>query len=270
VSFESLTSGSDLQARTHFTRVVGKLERLCSPWHDIPLYASSASDLAAAGVKPSRLLHFVNEIPLGSQAKMEIATDEEWNPIKQDTKNGELRFILHGPLPWNYGAIPQTWEDPSHRLEGTEFGGDNDPVDVVELGAALPFGAVARVKVLGALGLIDDGEIDWKLLAIAETDPLFSRLNDLDDVEKYLPNRIDEVREWYRVYKLAEGKAENEYAYEGRALNAEEAYRIVDLTHRQWREGRLSREPAHLSWSSLADQEALEAEQRAASSSSSE
>jgi inorganic pyrophosphatase len=62
-------------------------------------------------------------------------------------------------------------------LLGTPFGGDNDPVDVVELGGQLEFGAVAVVKVLGALGLIDDGEIDWKLFTIADTDPLFPLLN---------------------------------------------------------------------------------------------
>jgi inorganic pyrophosphatase len=40
------------------------------------------------------------------------------NPIKQDVKNGKLRFVNnifphHGYI-WNYGALPQTWEDPAH------------------------------------------------------------------------------------------------------------------------------------------------------------
>ena len=30
----------------------------------------------------------------------------------QDTKKGKLRFY-HGPIFWNYGYIPQTWEDPT-------------------------------------------------------------------------------------------------------------------------------------------------------------
>lgn len=30
---------------------------------------------------------------------------------QQDTKKGKLRFY-HGPIFWNYGYIPQTWEDP--------------------------------------------------------------------------------------------------------------------------------------------------------------
>ena len=33
-------------------------------------------------------------------------------PLPQDTKKGKLRFY-HGPIFWNYGYIPQTWEDPN-------------------------------------------------------------------------------------------------------------------------------------------------------------
>ena len=32
------------------------------------------------------------------RAKFEIATGEEFSPIKQDTKNGKLKFYQHGML----------------------------------------------------------------------------------------------------------------------------------------------------------------------------
>ena len=41
-----------------------------------------------------------------------MATDEKWNPIKQDTKKGKLRFYGIDPV-FNYGCLPQTWEDPN-------------------------------------------------------------------------------------------------------------------------------------------------------------
>lgn len=42
--------------------------------------------------------------------------------------------------------------------------GDNDPVDVVEIGSqALAVGSVTKVKPLGVLAMIDDGELDWKV-----------------------------------------------------------------------------------------------------------
>jgi inorganic pyrophosphatase len=38
--------------------------------------------------------------------------DEEATPIKQDVKKGKLRFYPYN-INWNYGLLPQTWEDPA-------------------------------------------------------------------------------------------------------------------------------------------------------------
>lgn len=40
---------------------------------------------------------------------------------------------------------------------------------------------------VGCLALIDDGETDWKLVAIDVTDPLAKDINSMDDVEKIFP-----------------------------------------------------------------------------------
>jgi len=64
--------------------------------------------------------------------------------------------------------------------------GDNDPVDVVEIGSEqLESGKVYRVKVLGAYAMIDEGELDWKVIAIRDDDPMAKYLNDIDDVERW-------------------------------------------------------------------------------------
>ena len=94
-----------------------------SPWHDIPLKAEGG------------MFNFVNEIPKNTKAKMEVATKEESNPITQDMKKGKLRDY-HGPIFWNYGCLPQTWEDPTVQHPELKVFGDNDPVDVVEIGSA--------------------------------------------------------------------------------------------------------------------------------------
>lgn len=40
--------------------------------------------------------------------------EEALNPIQQDlTSNGSLRYY-HSDIPWNYGLLPQTWEDPDY------------------------------------------------------------------------------------------------------------------------------------------------------------
>lgn len=63
--------------------------------------------------------------------------------------------------------------------------GDNDPVDVVEIGSATGRrGGVYKVKPLGVLAMIDDGELDWKVIAISVDDPKAGLVNDVEDVEK--------------------------------------------------------------------------------------
>ena len=47
--------------------------------------------------------------------------------------------------------------------------GDNDPVDVVEIGERqLETGGVYAVKPLAVLAMIDDGELDWKVRGLAQ------------------------------------------------------------------------------------------------------
>lgn len=85
--------------------------------------------------------------------------------------------------------------------------GDNDPVDVVEIGSTeLPMGSVTPVKCLGALAMIDDGELDWKMICIAAADPLAAKLNDVEDVEREMPGELRKILEWFRDYKIPDGE----------------------------------------------------------------
>jgi inorganic pyrophosphatase len=38
--------------------------------------------------------------------------------------------------------------------------------------------------------MIDDGELDWKVIAINKEDPLAAELNDIEDVDKKLPGVV--------------------------------------------------------------------------------
>ena len=67
-----------------------------------------------------------------------------------------------------------------------ELQGDNDPVDVVEIGTVqCQQGGIYKVKPLGAYAMIDDGELDWKIVCIRTDDPKADVLNDIEDVERY-------------------------------------------------------------------------------------
>jgi inorganic pyrophosphatase len=194
-----------------------------SPWHDIPLQGKDGT------------YNFVCEIPKETAAKMEVATDEEKTPIKQDIKKGKLRFYPYN-INWNYGLLPQTWEDPAHKNEdaGGVFG-DNDPVDVVEIGSrTLEQGGVYPVKPLGVFAMIDDGELDWKIIAIAADDPKAASLNDVEDVEREMPGELEKIRVWFRDYKTPDGKPQNSYGYNDECLNKEFTIGVIEETHGFW------------------------------------
>ena len=64
----------------------------------------------------------VVEIPQGYHAKLEISTTIPMNPIIHDISKGKLRYV-HWRYPFNYGGLPQTWEDPSVLDQNTRCRG---------------------------------------------------------------------------------------------------------------------------------------------------
>lgn len=204
--------------------------RYVSPFHDIPLYTDSTGSI----------VNMIVEIPRWTNAKMEIKVSEPLNPIMQDVKKGKVRFVnncfpYHGYI-WNYGALPQTWEDPSHVDPNTKAKGDNDPLDVCEIGQRLwARGDIRQVKVLGTVALIDEGETDWKILAIDITDPLADQINDVNDIEQYMPGYLKATVDWLKIYKIPADKPPNVFAFDGQAKDREFANCIITETHAQWK-----------------------------------
>ncbi|KAK8214874.1 Inorganic pyrophosphatase [Zalaria obscura] len=138
----------------------------------------------------------------------QIAREEPLNPIKQDVKHGQARFV-HNLFPykgyiWNYGALPRTWENPSHIYPETNLQGDNDPLDVCEIGETVAYtGQVKQVKVLGVMALLDEGDTDFKIIVIDVHDPLASQVNDIGQVEAEFPGLIAATREWFRFFAFS-------------------------------------------------------------------
>ena len=49
--------------------------------------------------------------------------------------------------------------------------------------------ARVQVKPVGVLAMIDDGELDWKVIAVSCDDPKAASVNDVADVERCAPTR---------------------------------------------------------------------------------
>ena len=114
----------------------------------------------------------------------------------------------------------KTWEDPNAIHPETKAKGDNDPLDVCEIGELVGYpGQVKQVKVLGVMALLDEEETDWKVIVIDVNDPLAPKLNDVEDVERHLPGLLRATNEWFRIYKIPDGKPENQFAFTGECKN---------------------------------------------------
>lgn len=101
-------------------------------------------------------------------------------------------------------------------------------MDVCEIGELVGYpGQVKQVKILGVMALLDEEETDWKVIVIDVNDPLAPKLNDVEDVERHLPGLLRATNEWFRIYKIPDGKPENQFAFTGECKNK----KSVSLNH---------------------------------------
>jgi inorganic pyrophosphatase len=142
------------------------------------------------------------EIPKGSRNKYEY--DFELKKVRYD------RMIFSSMMyPADYGFIPNT------------LALDSDPLDVLVLVAEPTFpGIVMEVKPIGVFHMADEKGPDEKIICVPVSDPIWNRLNDLDDVNGHL---LKEIEHFFRVYKDLEKKKVDV----GGWGNAEEAKEII-------------------------------------------
>ncbi|BAV05228.1 inorganic pyrophosphatase [Filimonas lacunae] len=144
------------------------------PWHGVP-YGESAPEIVNA----------IIEIPEGSRAKYEI--DKASGLLKLDRV---IYSSFHYPV--NYGFIPQT------------YGDDKDPLDILVI-TSLPVQPLTLIeaKVLGVMQMVDGGDADDKIIAVAAKDPSVNHYNSFDELP---PHFFSELRHFFEEYKRLENK----------------------------------------------------------------
>jgi inorganic pyrophosphatase len=131
------------------------------------------------------IVNAIIEIPKGSKAKYEI--DKESGLLKLD------RVLFSSVMyPANYGFIPQTYCD------------DNDPLDILVLCSIDVFPmSIIEAKVIGVMHMVDNGEQDDKIIAVAKNDMSVNYINDLAELP---PHAMTEIVRFFKDYKKLEGK----------------------------------------------------------------
>lgn len=82
--------------------------------------------------------------------------------------------------------------------------------------------------------MIDEGECDWKVVVIDAADKWAPFLDDVEDVERELPGMLHVIREWYRTYKIPDGKPPNIFGLGERFMNKQYALAVIDECHEAW------------------------------------
>jgi inorganic pyrophosphatase len=161
------------------------------PWHGAS-YGERAPDVVNALI----------EIPQGSRTKYEI--DKATGLLKLDRV---IYSSFHYPI--NYGFIPQT------------LGQDGDPLDILVLcSQTIQPLCLVEATVIGNMQMIDSGEEDDKIIAVATKDPSVNHYSEIDEVP---PHFILELRNYFEQYKVLENKEVKIDAFQSR----QEAYRII-------------------------------------------
>lgn len=130
------------------------------------------------------------EIPAGTTAKYETLDN---GTMELEQKDGAPRFVKYLGYPANYGLVPR-----SVLLKSK--GGDGDPLDVIVLGAALPQGSVVKCRILGVMTLVDNGEIDDKMILAPVNSP-FGSLKGIEELDKKFPGITTILQTWFTSYK---------------------------------------------------------------------
>jgi len=190
-----------------------------SPWHDIDPDTDSASYYNA-----------VIEITVGSKRKFEVATKEDFNSIKPDMQDGKIRMLEYkgdgdesnkfsfNGMPFAYGMIPRTFEDPTHKqkckvsvigeeeVKEMELGGDEDPLDIFVLSERkIPMGTV-RCKIIGVIHFVDGVEIDYKIVAVDASYQDIDKINEIKDLKQTFAFSCAEAKlmNWLKYYKTVD------------------------------------------------------------------
>ncbi len=162
------------------------------PWHG-----------AHYGDKAPQIVNGLIEIPQGSRAKYEV--DKATGLLRLDRV---IYSSFHYPI--NYGFIPKT------------LGKDGDPLDLLVLcSQSIQSLCLVEAKVIGNMQMIDQGQQDDKIIAVASKDPSVNHYQRMEDLPQHF---LLELRNFFEQYKVLENKKVAIDNFQDK----ETAYRIIN------------------------------------------
>ena len=150
-----------------------------------------------------RVVNAIVEIPKGSSHKYEYKPEYDQFMLDRSLMSAMV-------YPANYGFISST------------LAADGDALDILILSdEPIDKGTIVPTQVIAALHMIDDGEVDYKLIGVPISAYRKNHISDFDDI---VPLLIDIIENFFARYKELEGK---EVILKG-WINREDTYKIIE------------------------------------------
>ncbi len=155
------------------------------------------------------------EIPYRSRNKYEV--DKETGRIRLDR-------VLYSAMgyPAEYGYLENT------------LAPDGDPLDILVIGTEPTYpGCIVPARVLGYLTMVDNGALDYKLIAVVDCDPRYDEVRELQHLPAFI---LAEIRNFFENYKALQNLSVTVEEYHGKedalALVAQSQENYVNSQHR--------------------------------------
>jgi inorganic pyrophosphatase len=162
------------------------------PWHGADFGKNAPQEVNA-----------LIEISKGSKCKYEI--DKPTGLLKLDRV---IYSSFHYPI--NYGFIPKT------------LGEDNDPLDILVLcSESIAPLCLVKATVIGNMQMIDNGEKDDKIIAVATNDPSVNHIKNIDQLPEHF---INVLKNYFENYKVLENKLVEIDKFQDK----ETAYKVIE------------------------------------------
>lgn len=144
-------------------------------------------------------MNLLHDIDPGTKEEMNVIIEipkESHNKYEIDKKTGVIKLdrVMHSAqdYPFDYGFVPQTLWD------------DGDALDVVVLTTyPLVPGILVPARPIGIMHMIDGGEADEKIIAVAVGDPRYAEVMDIKDANQHV---LKEIAHFFATYKQIQKK----------------------------------------------------------------
>jgi inorganic pyrophosphatase len=162
------------------------------PWHG-----------AHYGNQAPKVVNGLIEIPQGTKAKYEV--DKPTGLLRLDRV---IYSSFHYPI--NYGFIPQT------------LGYDGDPLDILVMcSESIQPLCLVEATVIGNMQMIDNGDVDDKIIAVAANDPAVNYITNINELPPFF---MTVLKNFFEQYKVLQNKVVNIDEFQ----NKETAYKVIE------------------------------------------